>query len=64
VINKLRALCAWYTKGVEGGGALRGRINTAASLGEVLELVDEYFGVRVGTPRPSPARSTAPVSIG
>ena len=64
VINKLRALCAWYTKGVEGGGALRGRINTAASLGEVLELVDEYFGVRVARPTASPAPSPIPVSIG
>jgi tRNA-dihydrouridine synthase B len=62
VINKLRALCAWYTKGVEGGGALRSRINTAASLGEVLELVDEYFGVRVAT-TPSPEPAPNPVSI-
>jgi tRNA-dihydrouridine synthase B len=43
VVNKLRALCAWYSKGVDGGGAFRGRLNTAASVAEVLDLVDEYF---------------------
>jgi hypothetical protein len=43
VVNKLRALCAWYSKGVDGGGAFRGRLNTASSLAEVRDLVDEYF---------------------
>ena len=43
-INKLRALCAWYTKGIEGGAALRVGINTAGSVGQVLELIDQYFG--------------------
>jgi tRNA-dihydrouridine synthase B len=43
VINKLRALCAWYTKGIEGGAALRVAINTAGSIGQVLDLIDQYF---------------------
>jgi tRNA-dihydrouridine synthase len=61
VINKLRALCAWYTKGIEGGASLRVAINTAGSVGQVLELVDQYFG-------PSPAvdhqPSPAPAPVG
>ncbi|MBI2829134.1 MAG: tRNA dihydrouridine synthase DusB [Acidobacteria bacterium] len=43
VINKVRALCAWYSKGFAGGSYLRTRVNTAASLGELLEIVDEFF---------------------
>ena len=43
VINKVRALCAWYSKGLEGGSQLRARVNTAASLGELREIVDEFF---------------------
>ena len=43
VINKLRALMAWYSKGVEGGSALRGRINTCNSIAELREIVDEFF---------------------
>ena len=43
VINKVRALCAWYSKGLEGGSQLRTRVNTAASLGELRAIVDEFF---------------------
>jgi tRNA-dihydrouridine synthase B len=43
VINKIRALCAWYSKGLEGGSQLRTRVNTAASLGELRAIVDEFF---------------------
>ncbi len=43
VINKVRALCAWYSKGLEGGSQLRTRVNTAASLGELRVIVDEFF---------------------
>jgi tRNA-dihydrouridine synthase len=52
VINKLRALCAWYTKGIEGGASLRVAINTSSSVGQVFELVDQYFGP------PAPAVTT------
>ena len=30
VINKLRALCSWYTKGLDGGSHLRTSVNSAA----------------------------------
>ena len=45
VINKMRALCTWYSKGLDGGSQLRTRVNTAASLGELREIVDEFFFV-------------------
>ncbi len=43
VINKVRALCAWYSKGLEGGSQLRTRVNTATRLGELRAIVDEFF---------------------
>jgi tRNA-dihydrouridine synthase B len=43
VINKVRALCAWYSKGLDGGSQLRTRVNTASSLGELRGIVDEFF---------------------
>ena len=43
VINKIRALCAWYSKGLEGGSHLRTRVNSAASLAELHEIVEEFF---------------------
>jgi tRNA-dihydrouridine synthase B len=50
VINKVRALCAWYSKGLEGGSQLRTRVNTAVSLGELRAIVDEFFfGVAVAS---------------
>jgi tRNA-dihydrouridine synthase B len=43
VINKLRALCAWYSKGIEYGSRLRVRVNSAASILELRDIVDEFF---------------------
>ena len=43
VINKLRALCTWYTKGFEGGSQFRIGINSAKSIAEVEELVASFF---------------------
>jgi len=43
VINKIRALCAWYSKGLDGGSHLRARVNTAASLGELRDIIDAFF---------------------
>ena len=43
VINKLRALCAWYSKGLDGGSGLRVRINAAGSIGELRDIVAEFF---------------------
>jgi tRNA-dihydrouridine synthase B len=43
VINKLRALCAWYTKGLENGSHLRVAVNRAESISELRELIERFF---------------------
>jgi len=43
VINKLRALGAWYTKGLDGGAQLRVGINSAKSIPELRDLLDSFF---------------------
>lgn len=50
VINKLRALCSWYTKGCDGGAQLRISINAAESLPALRALIEDYFlaGTDVG----------------
>jgi tRNA-dihydrouridine synthase B len=45
VVNKLRALGSWYTKGLENGSHLRTGINGAASLDVLRGLIAEFFGV-------------------
>jgi len=42
----VRALCAWYSKGLEGGSTLRSRVNTADSLAQLDEIIDEFFAVQ------------------
>jgi nifR3 family TIM-barrel protein len=49
VINKLRALGAYYTKGFVNGAALRTRINTARSLQELRDAIQQFFMVGVDT---------------
>ncbi len=43
VVNKIRALGGYYTKGVEGGADLRARLNTAASVDELRALIRQSF---------------------
>jgi tRNA-dihydrouridine synthase B len=43
VINKLRALGSWYTKGLEGGSNLRVSINSAQSIPELRALIENFF---------------------
>jgi tRNA-dihydrouridine synthase B len=43
VMNKLRALGGYYTKGYEGGSQLRAAINTAPSLGHLQGLIASFF---------------------
>jgi tRNA-dihydrouridine synthase B len=45
VVNKLRALGSWYTKGLENGSHLRTGINAAPSLDALRQLITEFFGV-------------------
>jgi tRNA-dihydrouridine synthase len=43
VINKVRALCTWYTKGLDGGSHLRIAVNAAPTVAELRELIDRFF---------------------
>ena len=43
VINKLRALAAWYSKGLDGGSHLRVAINHAESIGQLRDIVTAFF---------------------
>jgi tRNA-dihydrouridine synthase B len=43
VVNKLRALNAWYTKGLDGGSQLRTAINQAQSIDELRDIIVAFF---------------------
>jgi tRNA-dihydrouridine synthase B len=43
VINKLRALGSWYTKGLDGGSQLRVAINSAESIDALRSIVGGFF---------------------
>ena len=43
VINKIRALGAYYTKGVEGGAELRKALNTTDALDDLRALIAAFF---------------------
>ncbi|MCC7417062.1 MAG: tRNA dihydrouridine synthase DusB [Acidobacteria bacterium] len=43
VVNKVRALGSWYTKGLENGSRLRTAINGVDSLPALIELVHRFF---------------------
>ena len=45
VINKLRALNSWYTKGIENGSHLRVSINAAESIPQLREIIEAFFGM-------------------
>ena len=43
VINKLRALNSWYTKGLDNGSHLRMAINSAESINQLRDFIQEFF---------------------
>ena len=43
VVNKLRALGSWYTKGNHGGSQLRIAINQAATVTELTDVIKRHF---------------------
>jgi tRNA-dihydrouridine synthase B len=43
IINKIRALGSWYTKGVDNGSHLRTAINTAESIAALHDIIDAFF---------------------
>lgn len=44
VVNKVRALGSWYTKGLDGGATLRVRINSAESVEALKVIINDFFG--------------------
>ena len=50
VINKMRALCSWYTKGFEGGAQFRIGVNSAKSIASSQDLIESFFLLAVGLP--------------
>ena len=43
VINKLRALNSWFTKGIENGSHLRVAINSAESIPQLRAVIEDFF---------------------
>jgi nifR3 family TIM-barrel protein len=43
VINKVRALCSWYSKGFDGGAHFRVRVNSCQSIPELRDIIEEFF---------------------
>ena len=43
VVNKLRALASWYTKGLNRGTVLRQAINSATSPEEIRDFISQFF---------------------
>jgi len=43
VINKIRALGSWYTKGIENGSRLRTAVNAAESLDALRDILASFF---------------------
>src|SRR5205814_4790024 len=43
VVNKLRALGSWYTKGFVNGSHLRTAINQCDSIGHLREMIEGFF---------------------
>ncbi len=43
MINKLRALNSWYTKGLDNGSHLRVAINAADSIAHLRDIIEEFF---------------------
>ena len=49
VINKLRALNSWYTKGIDNGSHLRVAINAADSIPRLRAIIEDFFFAPVAT---------------
>ena len=43
VINKIRALNSWYTKGLDNGSHLRVAVNRADSIAQLREIIESFF---------------------
>jgi nifR3 family TIM-barrel protein len=54
VINKVRALNAWYSKGLDNGSHLRVAINAANSIAELRAIIEDFFMAPAATGAPAP----------
>ena len=43
VINKVRALCSWYSKGFDNGSQFRVQVNSCESISQLRQIVQEFF---------------------
>jgi tRNA-dihydrouridine synthase B len=43
VVNKLRALCSWYSKGLDSGSHLRVSVNSAESVAHLRHIIVDFF---------------------
>jgi tRNA-dihydrouridine synthase B len=58
VINKLRALNSWYTKGLDNGSHLRVSINAAESIPALRQIIEQFFVAQAF--RPADVEAAAP----
>jgi tRNA-dihydrouridine synthase B len=56
VINKVRALSAWYTRGFENGSRLRTSVNACESIQQLRDLIAEFFELGTGYEDQAPRR--------
>jgi nifR3 family TIM-barrel protein len=49
VINKLRALNSWYTKGLDNGSHLRVAINAAESIPQLRDIITQFFAAETAS---------------
>lgn len=59
VINKLRALTTWFSKGLDGGSHFRADVNQADSLAQLREVIDRFFAA-ARPPEPDPPAADTP----
>jgi tRNA-dihydrouridine synthase len=53
VINKIRALGSWYSKGIENGSHLRTAVNAAESLDALRDILASFFSTAAPFSTPS-----------
>jgi tRNA-dihydrouridine synthase len=59
VVNKLRALNAWFSKGLAGGADFRVAVNSAGSVAALEDLVEQFFLASLAIPQDGGASQAA-----
>jgi nifR3 family TIM-barrel protein len=62
VINKLRALNSWYTKGLDNGSHLRVAINAAESIPQLRAVIEDFFFAQPQAAQPQAAQLQAKIA--